>query len=220
MLSILKTISHKILLVAFILTPAICASQSNYPSQNKQEKNISDQIHSPTYGNIFLKYSKKNRTIWIENKQHHIYKLVHKLEKNSNPELIGAEENIRFISKSTITINGDEFIGLIFAERSMRGDGGGECGSGEEDYFVAYKLSGNIITERYKKLINSCTEHIDLDTGDGNDNDKSVTLKKNIVTFRWLTYPKTDLYTIGTYDFLTNSISYKEFDRKEVPEQP
>lgn len=218
--SISKTISHKILPIAFVFVSKICVSQSNHSPPTKHGKNYSDQIHSVTYGKILLKYSKVNRIIWIENKQHHIYKLVHKLEKNSKPELIGIEDSIRFISRSTIRINDIEFIGLTFAERSMRGDGGGECGGGEEEYFIAYKIADTKITEIYKKLISSCTKHIDLDTGDGNDNDKSVTLKNNIVIFRWLTYPKTDQYTIGTYNFSTNSISYKEFDRKEFPEQP
>ena len=221
MQSTLKIISRKLLLAAAFAAPGICFSQSNINPTKKPELSIFDEVLSAANGKIALKYSKKNRTIWIENKKHHIYKLVHRLAQNANPELVGAEDSIRFVSRSTINYDGSEFFGLTFAERSMRGNGGGECGSGAEEYFVAYKIiKKNVITELYKKLISSCVERIDFDTGDGNNNDKSVTSLNNTVTFRWLTYPNTDLYMIGTYNFVTNSISYAEFDRAQVPEIP
>lgn len=221
--SILKTISHKILLVAIFasMIPETCLSQSNIAPIKNEKLNIFDEILSSKNGKIALKYSKSKRTIWIENKRNNIYKLVHKIDRNANPDLIGSESSIRFVSRSTISSDGDEFFGITFSERSMRGDGGGECGSGAEEYFVAYKIgSDNLVKEIFKKLIGSCIERIDLDTGDGNNNDKSVTSKNGTVTFRWLTYPGTDRYVTGEYNYLTNSISYAEFDRAHVPELP
>lgn len=223
MLNILKITSHKILVVAacVLIIPEICSGQSDISPLMIKEQNVFDELRSSTNGKMVLKYSKKSRTIWVENERHNIYALVRKLDSNANPELVGAEDSIRFVSRTTITNDSGEFFGVTFSERSMRGDGGGECGSGAEQYFVAYKIgSKNSVKEIFKKLIGSCIERIDLDAGDGNNNDKSVTSLNGTVIFRWLTYPGTDHYVIGKYDYLTNSISYTEFDRAHVPEIP
>lgn len=221
MRNILKTISHKLLIATIFSVPQICISQSNINPTKKPELSISDQLSSTENGKISLKYSKQKRIIWIESEKHHVYKLVHRLAKNTNPELVGSEDSIRFVSRSTTSHNDNEFFGLTFAERSMQGNGGGECGSGTEEYFVAYKIIKKTeIKEIYRKLIGSCIKRIDLDTGDGNNNDNSITSSKNTVSFRWLTYQNTDLYIIGTYNFLTNSISYVEYERTQIPDTP
>jgi len=102
----------------------------------------------------------------------------------------------------------------------MRGTGGGECGAGVEEYFVAYRIDSHKNTkELFKLLIGSCIEGKILDTGDGNNNDYSITAKGSTIEFRWITYPGTDLYMIGRYDFIENSINYEEIAREESYKQ-
>lgn len=176
---------------------------------NKAEKHdVRDCISSPLSGSIELKYSKRQRKIWLESKKLSESALVHKLEKNAGPELVGEEKSIRFVTKPKV-IDGHVFFGITFAERSMRGDGGGQCGAGSEEYFVAYKISDdNRFVEIFRMLISSCIEGIYLDTGDGSEADQSISTDDGRVTIKWLTYRDNGGSRIGTYDFHRNTLEF------------
>jgi len=212
MLNILKIlrISHLIILIP-ALTLISQAHAQDVPSCDvkqlkKKNSSVMDVICDQALGRLYLKYSPNQRKIWIESESGEIHKTIRRLEKNANPERIGADKNIRFITRKPVIAGQKHYIGLIVAERSMRGDGGGQCGAGSEEYFLAYRLAGNVVTEIHRSLIYSCIQGMILDSGDGNNNDFSVTFDGKVVEFKWLNYPGTDLYTLGHYDFTKNKL--------------
>lgn len=166
------------------------------------------------HSSVSIKYSAHLKKIWLENKNRSVYKLVKQLEKNSGPELIGAEDSIRFVSRNSFRVGKVQYFGITFSERSMRGSGGGQCGAGAEEYFVAYEYTDQKIKEIFRILVGSCVQGIILDSGDGNNNDYSITSSEGVITFRWLTYPGTDLYKIARYSFEKNHIEYEEISKE------
>lgn len=172
----------------------------------RNSENIIDVVCDEIIGRIYLKYDPKQRKIWLEGANKKIHKTVLTLEKNANPELVGAEGSLRFVPDKIVRQRGGNYISLTVAERSMRGSGSGQCGAGSEEYFVVYKLLGTTLKEMHRSLIHSCTQGIDLDTGDGNNNDFSVNFDGEAIEFRWLTYPGTDAEMVGRYSFSTNKL--------------
>lgn len=181
---------------------AYCANEQ----LKKKNNDTLDVICDPEFGYLYLNYSPRQRKIWIESEDGKIHKIVRRLDKNANPEKVGADENMRFITRKPVTVGHKKYIGLVIAERSTRGDGTGECGAGSEEYFLAYRFARNSLSEVHRSLIYSCIQGITLDTGDGNNNDFSVTVTGNTVEFRWLSYPGSNLHTLGHYDFTTNKL--------------
>lgn len=210
----MQKIKFAAITTAFLLHIGICHAQTeNIPLRDKKNKTY-DEISIKDNLSIKIKYSKTSRKIWLEDNKKTFYKLVKKLKHNTNPELVGSEDSIRFTSRQPYLNNGVRYFGLIFAERSQQGDGTGQCGAGVEEYFVAYKKINNEKPEEiFRRLISSCKENIELDYGDGNNNDLSVTSTEGDIIFRWLTFPGTDLYIIGRYNYLLNTITHQEIDR-------
>lgn len=209
MLSMLKITNNVFrVLVLLAVIPVAHATTPNC-DQNiaiKNGTNNVDVICDKNLGRLFLKYSPSKRRIWLESADKKINKTIQILEKNANPELVGADKNMRFVTRQVVNESKKKYLGLIIAERSMRGDGGGQCGAGSEEYFVSYLIRGRVIKEIRRFLIHSCNKGIDLDTGDGNDNDFSVTHDGNLVTFKWLTYLDSDSQVLGRYSFVTNKL--------------
>ncbi|MBT9568216.1 MAG: hypothetical protein IV085_07940 [Thiobacillus sp.] len=176
----------------------------------KNAKNVSDVVCDKGVGRIYLKYDPVQRKIWLEGANKKINQTVLRLDKNANPELVGAEGSIRFVPNQIVKQGEADYIGLIVAERSTRGSGGGQCGAGSEEYFVAYKLTGTMLKEMHRSLIHSCIKGMDLDTGDGNNNDFSVRFDGEAIVFKWLTYPGTDAQVAGHYYFSTNQLETRK----------
>lgn len=196
-----------LVLVLLAVIPVTHANTANC-DQNTVTKigtNNVDVICDKNLGRLFLKYSLSKRRIWLESADKKINKTIQILEKNANPELVGADKNMRFVTRQVVNESRKKYLGLIIAERSMRGNGGGQCGAGSEEYFVSYRIKGRVVQEMRRFLIHSCNKGIDLDTGDGNDNNFSVTHDGNFVTFKWLTYLDSDSQ-VGRYDFGTNKL--------------
>ena len=206
----MPTIRHFIFLTFAILfsaqTQADSAQTRDTRHIKRKAENVLDVSYDQGFGRLFLKYSPSQRKIWIESENKKINKIVYRLERNANPEMVGAEKNIRFVTKKSVSEGNQKYIGVIVAERSMRGDGRGQCGAGSEEYFLAYKLVGHTAKEIHRSLIHSCIHGMMLDYGDGNNNDFSVTFDGEAVEFRWLIYPETDLYVVGRYKFATNKL--------------
>lgn len=203
-------ISHLIFLISALILITQAQAEGDHSCGikllKKKNSDTLDVICDQEFGRLFLNYSPSQRKIWIASENGKIYKIVRRLEKNANPEKVGADENIRFITRNPVIVGHKKYIGLIIAERSARGDGGGECGAGSEEYFLAYRLVGNVANEIHRSLIHSCIQGITLDSGDGNNNDSSATFDGKTVEFKWLSYRGTDLYTLGHYDFTKNKL--------------
>lgn len=208
-----QIIINSLILSAILLHTGINNAQSNIDLASKKNTTTYDEIATEENSKIKINYSKKSRTIWLEDRKKSFHLIVKKLKHNTNPEIVGADNLIRFTSRESYFHNGIRYFGITFAERSQQGDGSGQCGAGTEEYFIAYKQIDNSPKEIFRKLISSCKEGIELDYGDGNNNDFSVTSSKGEVTFRWLTFPGTDLYRIGRYNYLLNTITYEDIDR-------
>lgn len=129
---------------------------------------------------------------------------AHALEKNANPELVGEEGSIKFITPSLVRLNNRNFIALNYSERSMRGNGGGQCGAGSEVVFSPIEVFGNKAKFLGQYLVHSCIQSLYLDGADGNHH--SIEMNGNTVVFRWLTYQEKDGPIAGHYDFLKNKL--------------
>ncbi len=213
-----KTQKTRLILVTLTLLTNIevINAQSNTPPAREKHTDTYDKIIVKK-SHIKIKYSKKSRTIWLEDEKKSFHTLVKKLNTNTNPEKVGSDISIRFTSREAYIDKSTRYFGVTFAERSQQGDGSGQCGSGTEEYFVAYKQVNKAAPkEIFRKLISSCNESMELDYGDGNNSDFSVTSDEGEVTFRWLTFPGTDLYRIGRYSYLLNNITYQDLDRSTV----
>lgn len=205
-------------LFLMLLPNATAHAQSNIKPQKNKKLNIYDQIQLADNSATYLKYSNLSRRIWIDWPSGVINKTVKILKKNTNPELIGAEDSLRFVSRKSFEQEGVQYFGIITAERSSSNDGGGQCGAGEENYFISYKLTNkNKIQEIFRQLIYSCLSGMALDDGDGNNNDYSISTEGSNVVFRWLSFPGTENYIIGHYNFLTNKMELKEILRENAP---
>lgn len=208
MLSKLKiTNSFFRVLVLLAVIPVAHATIPNC-DQNivKNRANTVDVICDNNLGRLYLKYSPAKRRIWLESADKTINKTIQILQRNANPELVGADKNMRFVTRQVVNESRKKYLGLIIAERSLRGNGGGQCEAGSEEYFVSYRIEGRVIKEMRRFLIHSCNKGIDLDTGDGNDNNFSVTHDESLVTFKWLTYLNSDSPVMGRYSFITNKL--------------
>jgi len=162
------------------------------------------------YGNrIDLFYSKQNRRIWLNSKRlkHKEFTII-QLEKGANPEFIGAEHDIQILFGNTIKLQEREFLFLTVAERTNRGDGGGQCGAGEEIYLKIYEFIKNDLFERKSFLIHSCATFIDLDTGDGSNNsiEWPIVVEDGTIQIKWLGYTHYEGRVLGSFSILENSL--------------
>lgn len=208
MLNMLKIPNNffRLLVLLAVIPVSHATPNCDHATVKKNGADNVDVICDKDLGRLFLKYSPSKRRIWLESADKKINKTIKIIEKNANPELVGADKNMRFVTRQVVNKSQKKYLGLTIAERSMRGDGGGQCGAGSEEYFVSYLIKGNVIHEIRRFLIHSCNKGIDLDTGDGNNNDFSVTHDGSLVTFKWLTYLDSDSQVLGRYSFVTNEL--------------
>lgn len=217
MLSISKIrtkFSGTILIVGFLFSASAMADDKcDIEKLKHTEKSISDVLCDKKIGTLYLKYNKKNRLIWLESEDHKFFYKLIKLESNADPGLVGEEESIVFVTPEIIDIINKRFIGLTFARRSRTNNGGGQCGSGSEKYFVSIEISPKKLIERKRFLIDSCVEPLELDYGDGSTIIKPVIIDgdKNII-FKWLSYPGYESVSAGIFNFHTNEL--KVFERQ------
>ena len=173
------------------------------------EKTKIDSIFDKKLGEVALHYSPKNRLIWIDINSINKKITLDKFEAGKNPELVGAEKNIKFITRKIVTEDGIDFIAVTYSHRTRSNDGTGGCGSGSEDYFSALKISSKKISIIKKFLIQSCTYNYLLDDNGGNSDSMPKTNEKNEIVFNWLTYPENDSGVIGYYNFTKNTLVIK-----------
>ena len=217
MLNISKMLNNKafifLSLSIFLSISAQATASIKCNSEHEQhiKRNVFDVICSHLIGDIYLKYDIKKRSILLESKDTRIahHRLLI-LEKNADSRLVNEERSISFVTRQPVNIKGKEYIGLTLAERSMRGNGGGQCGAGSEIYFIALVISNTKITEQNRFLISSCKEDIYL-ANDGSKNDTSITVDaEQNVKFKWLTYRQNNNSVTGNYDFEKNKFTISE----------
>ncbi len=168
---------------------------------DKFHKNImpgfGDQICDSKKGRFLLVYDPGKRIIRLRAVDLKSDAIVAKLERNAGPELVGAGGSVRFISRNVVSVGGRSFVPLTYAERSMRGDGGGQCGGGAEVYLVVYELIGKKLLLRSKNTIESCNSGMDLSSMDVADGG---------VRIDWLSYPPDAVGAWGMLDFLSGQL--------------
>lgn len=212
MLSTLKTINSLALFLVISLAFSVLATPSKAYAQNKiiRKNDVLDVIRDKN-GTVFsLYYSPKTRLIWVYSNNKGYRLKVHSLERNANPELVGSEGEIKFLTREVINQSGRQFIGLTFAERSMRGNGMGQCGAGAEVYFVAIEITGPKIFPINQFKVESCIEGIDLDSRSEAQGEAIKLNEKNKVIFRWLSYPNFEKPVTGVYEFSANQLKLRE----------
>lgn len=179
-------------------------------SQLKKKLNVRDAICDSDGTSFTLNYSAAKRVIWLDSNNQNYRQNLYRLDKNAAPELVGAEDEIKFITRSSITKNGRRYLGLTFSERSMRGNGMGQCGAGSEVYFLAMEINNSWISTINKFKVQSCIDAIDISLGT-TDYGESISITKNeMIMFHWLNYPEFENPVTGIYDFSTNKLKVKE----------
>lgn len=183
------------------------ANQCDKAAFVQRGNHIVDVLCRKNGDKIFLQHDQKKQLIWLSSKDKTYSFDLLKLEKNADPSLVGEGKSIAFLSHQSFHINDREFFALTVAERSMRGDGRGQCGAGSEIYFVALEITGSKLKEVKRLLISSCKESIFL-ANDGTGAANSLFLNDlNEVEFRWSTYPNFDTNVSGRFNFLRGSLA-------------
>lgn len=197
------------LIVFFLALLLACSAQS---TDSKYKRSIDSlyikDVICADKEKIYLNYSPNKRNIWLSSHKYGSYVLVRHIDKNGNPELVGEDRQIKFITSKIIKINNKKFIGLTYAERSRTNDGGGQCGAGSEVFFVAYELLSNRMKEINRFLIQSCAQPVFLDDVDG-DIQSAITVSNQYVKFKWFIYYDKPNNITGSYDFAENKLTFE-----------
>lgn len=204
----IKNILSLIFLSLFI-THAFALNQCLTKQASTNHETI-DTICDESGLSISLRYSSKKRTIWIDSNEKKYFLKINNLKKNANPELVGSQEKIQFITKKILTIENRRFIAITFAERSMQGNGMGQCGAGVEMYFSALEITNSSIIKTNQILIESCKNGIDFAAASPENGEPIQLTKNNKIMFRWLNYPDLEKPATGIYSFSTNSLVVRE----------
>lgn len=189
---------------------AVQINQCALAKTKQTNKLIADVICDPRIGNLYIKHDQKKRLIWFESQNKTLYYKLIKLEQNADPSLVGEEESIAFITPHVLRLQNKQYIGLTISERSMRGNGMGQCGGGSEIYFISMEILKSKVVERNRFLIYSCIKDIYL-ADDGSGKNSSIKMDAdNEIIFKWLNYPGYEDPVIGKYNFITNQLSVTE----------
>lgn len=205
MQSTLKTTQNNLLKIFFIFF----IFSSNAHSSASVTAQIYDTT-APANGKYYLLvYSKKARKIWIQEKNKKTKLTLKSFTKNGNPELVGADKSIKFITKTPIQINKKTFLGLTVAERSMRGNGMGQCGAGAEEFFISLLIEKNSMAKVSEFKTSSCIEGIDL-IEEQSIPSIEFNSESAEIFFHWLNYPEYEKPVTGKYRFFTNKLEIME----------
>jgi hypothetical protein len=169
MLSKLRTIDKAIrtfagLVLALGLVQQALASPSTVDDSGTAPRisktGVESTLNLPDGHHLLLSYSFLKRTLRVANGNSET--VVGRIEKGRNPELIGAEEYIRFLPGRLQPYLSQNKVLFLSAERSSAGDGGGYCGSGGEIYLNVLNLETTSVAVISRILISSCKENIEL----------------------------------------------------------
>lgn len=223
MLNILKSQTGKLfflyLFFGFLTSSSGLASPKCTQTKKSNNRDVMDTICTNDGASYFINYAPRKNTIWFDSDKPNYRTNIKLLEKNANPEIVGKKSDIKFITRNPIVENDRKYVGVTFSERSMRGNGMGQCGGGAEVYFVAIELTEKkpIIINQFK--IESCIEGIDLASSSNNKGSSIFLAKNNRVVFRWLNYPDFEKPVTGIFDFSKNQLRTHEnispYDWKE-----
>jgi len=206
MRSALIIIINLLTLLALSIFPHDSQAIAPLSSQRSNKSEVFATLYEEEKGFLNLKYISQKRIILVESLSGNISHIIAKLEKNANPELVGAEGDIGFLLKSLIHINGRTYVAVSYSKRSTHGDGSGQCGAGVERYFVSLELEKNTLTQRNKFLIESCKEGIVL--AEESKEMKSIFLEgENSIVFNWINYPGYEGPVTGRFFFKENKLS-------------
>lgn len=91
---------------------------------------------------------------------------------------------------------------LIARIHSKNPQSSGYCGSGYEDHVVLLEFDGKKISLQDDFLLQSCLKSITLDTDQGDDILKAISInrEKHAISFRWLTNPDDKDHTLTVAD--------------------
>lgn len=97
--------------------------------------------------------------------------IVERIAKGKNPELIGAENHIRFLPLRLQPYLHENKVLFLSSERTRANNGSGQCGSGEELYLQVADISRIPLEIVSKLLVASCSESIELTGNDSLQNE-------------------------------------------------
>ena len=211
--NILKTPSISLWACIFSLyltTNPVFAGGKCDTAQLQKKPDVRDVICDKNGTSFILRYTPAKRLIWLDSNNANYHLTLYRFEKNAGPELIGEDDEIKFVTRDVINHDGRRFLGIKFSERSMRGNGMGQCGAGAEVYFLAIELSEAWLSIINRFKVGSCIEAIET-SPDSPDHGTSISITpSNKVMFRWLNYPGFEKPVTGIYEFWLNKLKVKE----------
>jgi hypothetical protein len=211
-----------------ILLSLIVLPQNAYAADNQdkavcnvaQKNGVYQTIYSAQFGCINFSFNKHSRTVLLKfpnqpnnnivvKRIEHFYSHERNEMIDYSPELIGMVKYMGFIAPKTIPYKGNEYLVLIYYERSTGENGGGECGAGAEGYLVAYRLTTKGVRKQFSKLVDSCNG----DTlAEFPENTKApIYIKNSYIYVDWAISKKFDLNgAIGKIRLSDGAIEYQE----------
>lgn len=186
-----------------------CEPQSGTHTNHQR---LMSSICDASGNRINLYYAKREHRIWLKSKRFLPNEFtVLRLERGADPDLVGADENIRILFGKTVILQGREFLILTTAERTSTGHGGGRCGAGSEVHLNIYELRGRDISAKDSRLIESCLEGMELksqNTGLGAGSNP-IELEQDRIKILWFDYPKFENPVVGIYSILDSRLSIR-----------
>jgi hypothetical protein len=124
---------------------------------------------------IYLKLAKK-RTI------------LEKIGAALDPRLIGSVDRIRFLPTALQAYRSQGVVLFVSSRRSVAGNGGGQCGSGSEDYLNALDVNGGPPRVLTRVLIGSCLDNVELSDASNFEAFKSFWVDDGVLAMQFLSY--------------------------------
>src|SRR5262249_35137731 len=122
-----RNIHHLLIIIMIVISMNLTSkpvtanelsNNCNLEQIQKSDKNIMDLVCDEQLGNFYLKYSPVRRRIWVQNTKLGLKLELDHFDRNANPELVGSDEHIKFVTPRVIRLGGKKFIGAVFAHRS------------------------------------------------------------------------------------------------------
>lgn len=124
---------------------------------------------------LFLEVKGKKRLLEATGRQH-------------NPALVGASRHIRFLPNRLQAYRSQGYVLFVSSRRSVSGSGGGQCGSGVEDYLNVLDFNTEPARVRAKFLIGSCVDDVELVDATNFEDFKSFWVEEGMLGMDFLSY--------------------------------
>lgn len=114
--------------------------------------------------------------------------LLEDIGRDFDPAKVGALGHVRFLPTRLQAYLSQGYLLFVSSRRSAGGDGGGQCGSGVEDYLNVLDVNVTPVRVKARFLIGSCIDDVDLVDVDKFEDFKSFWVADGLLNMQFLSY--------------------------------